>query len=92
MGSSGASRHRRQCPGADTPSPTLVGHDRPARGVQPGLTADQFEVRVSTLSSDDEIKGLAKALREGGQTGLRNAMFQLHPKGWSSSASWWERK
>ncbi len=51
-------------------------------GVDPGLTADQFEIRVSTLSSDDEMKDLVKALREGGQMALRNKMFGLMPKGW----------
>jgi len=50
-------------------------------GVEPGLTADQLELRVSSLSTDEEVLGLLEQLRLGGQQGLWNAMRMLQPKG-----------
>lgn len=50
-------------------------------GVEPGLTADQLELRVSSLSTDEEILGLLEQLRLGGQQGLWNAMRSSQPKG-----------
>lgn len=50
-------------------------------GVQPGLTADQFELRISRLSTDEEVLGLLEELRLGGQQGLWNAMRATPAKG-----------
>lgn len=50
-------------------------------GVEPGLTADQIELRVGSLSSDEEVLGLLEQLRMGGQQGLWDAMRMLQPKG-----------
>lgn len=50
-------------------------------GVEPGLTADQIELRVNVLSTDEEMLGLLEQLRMGGQQGLWNAMRMLQPKG-----------
>lgn len=51
-------------------------------GVQPGLTADRFVLRVFELSTDHEVAELARTLRSGGQAALRDAMFRLKAKGW----------
>jgi hypothetical protein len=51
-------------------------------GVEPGLTGDSFELRIFQTSTDQEVSELIAALESGGQAGLRNAMFQLKPKGW----------
>jgi hypothetical protein len=51
-------------------------------GVQPGLTADRFELKVFELSTDHEVADLARALRAGGQGALRDQMFRLKAKGW----------
>ena len=59
-----------------------TGHSIVPEGVQPGLTADYFEIKVFSLSSDKEIMTLGAALRKGGQVELRNEMFQIAPKGW----------
>jgi hypothetical protein len=51
-------------------------------GVDPGITANQFEVQVFRLTTDQEVATLAAAFREGGQPALRDAMFRLKPLGW----------
>ena len=51
-------------------------------GVQPGLTADRFEIKVSMLSSDEEIMTLGSALKVGGQQEMRDTMFRIPSKGW----------
>jgi hypothetical protein len=51
-------------------------------GVEPGLTADTFELRIFQVSSDEEAAGLVTVLERGGQAALRNAMYQLPVKGW----------
>jgi hypothetical protein len=51
-------------------------------GVEPGVTGDSFELRIFQTSTDEEVAGLVAELEKGGQTALRNAMFQLKPKGW----------
>lgn len=69
---------------AQAPMPlpqTWTGEVLPSAGLQPGLTAEQLELRVSQLSSDAEIAGLLEKLRIGGQVGLRNAMRGLAGKG-----------
>ena len=50
-------------------------------GVQPGLTAEQFELRVSRFSTDQEAGGLLEELRLGGQQGLWYAMRATPAKG-----------
>lgn len=61
---------------------TWSGRSILPEGVTPGLTADRFEIKVSTLSSDKEIMTLASALKVGGQRQLRDEMFQIPSKGW----------
>lgn len=51
-------------------------------GVDPGLTADRFELRIFSTSTDAEVVELIAALQTGGQQGLRNAMYRLKSKGW----------
>jgi hypothetical protein len=51
-------------------------------GVEPGVTGDSFELRVFETSTDEEVAGLVAELQKSGQGALRNAMFQLKPKGW----------
>jgi hypothetical protein len=51
-------------------------------GVEPGVTGDSFELRIFQASTDEEVSGLLVELQKGGQAALRNAMFQLKPKGW----------
>src|SRR5262245_43629063 len=51
-------------------------------GMDPGITANQFEIQVFRLTSDEELARLAGVFREGGQFALRDAMFQLKPVGW----------
>jgi hypothetical protein len=41
-----------------------------------------IEVKINALSSDQEARALANALRAGGQIGLREAMFRLDQKAW----------
>lgn len=50
-------------------------------GVQPGLTADQFELRISRLSTEEEVLGLLEQLRLGGQQALWTAMRSTPAKG-----------
>lgn len=51
-------------------------------GVEPGLTADTFELRIFGTSTDEEMAGLVLALKQGGQVALRNGMYQQKAKGW----------
>lgn len=51
-------------------------------GVEPGLTADTFELRIFGTSTDEEMGGLVLALKQGGQVALRNGMYQQKAKGW----------
>lgn len=51
-------------------------------GVEPGVTADRFELRIFSTSTDAEVVELIAALQAEGQVGLRNAMYRLRSKGW----------
>lgn len=51
-------------------------------GVEPGVTGDSFELRIFQTTTDAEVATLVTELQKGGQTGLRNAMYQLKPRGW----------
>ena len=61
---------------------TWTGRAVLPEGVQPGLTADRFEIQVFRLSSDEEVMTLGSALKVGGQRELRDTMFRIPPKGW----------
>ena len=74
-----------QAPAPPPPIPVpqeWSGHMVVPEGVQPGLTADRFVLRVFELSTDHEVAELVRALRSGGQVALRDAMFRLKAKGW----------
>lgn len=58
-----------------------TGRIIPAEGVDPGLTAEKFELRVNRLSTEEEVLGLLEELRIGGQQGLWNAMRFSQSKG-----------
>lgn len=51
-------------------------------GMEPGITANQFEIQVFRLTADEQLATLVAAFREGGQAALRDAMFRLKPVGW----------
>ena len=51
-------------------------------GVDPGLAADTFELRIFSASTDAELARLAETLKAEGQLALRDAMFRLEAKGW----------
>lgn len=68
---------------AAIPMPQVwTGRMEVPEGVEPGLTADTFELRIFATSTDEEIGGLVLALKQGGQVALRNGMYQQKAKGW----------
>jgi len=63
------------------PLPQLwTGRGVGPEGISPGLTAERIELRVFSLSSDEEIAGLLEQLRRG-QMSARDAMRKLPAKG-----------
>ena len=51
-------------------------------GVDPGVAADKFELKIFELTTDHEIGKLVGTLQNGGQGALRDAMFEIKGKGW----------
>lgn len=68
---------------SEVPMPqTWSGRMQVPEGVNPGLTADRFELTIRSQTTGREIETLNEALRRGGQQAVREAMFRMQPRAW----------